>query len=422
MFSESVSCLIDAVNQSLVGQVDAEVSEGRSVRQFSGGFLQDFVKAVCCGLGHFIRKRDFGLQRYFGKPYLARIIPLSLHGFLLEIGMDTPINKDLRCAVIGHGSWATALVKVLTMNELSIGWYVRNPEVFESLQNEGHNCRYLSDVEFDMSRILLSDDVNAIVSEADIIFLVTPAAYLKCYLSSLQVSLKEKIVVSAIKGIIPEDNKFITDYLKEYYGLSGAQICFISGPTHAEEVGHGRLTYLTLSCSNIGKAHIVGEKLKTPFLKVNYVRNMRYLEHSAVMKNIYAVMVGMAVGMGYGDNFISVLVANCIKEMYLLLDPHSVNDVTKFMPSNFFGDLLVSCYSSHSRNRQFGMLVGRGNTVKTALNEMTMVAEGYYASKFMSNLSQEQRRQMPIADLAYQIMHEGLPVRKAMKELEDLLT
>ena len=309
--------------------------------------------------------------------------------------MDTIINRTSRCAVIGHGSWATALIKVLTMNELSVGWYVRNPEVFESLQNEGRNCRYLSDLEFDMNRIRLSDYVNKTVNNADIIFLVTPAAYLKRYLSELTVPLKDKLVVSAIKGIVPDENQFVTDYLKKTYSLSGAQVCFISGPTHAEEVGHGRLTYMTLACSN--------------------------LERSSVLKNIYAVMVGMAVGLGYGDNFISVLVSNCIKEMYFLLDPQSVKDLTKFKPSNFFGDLLVSCYSSHSRNRQLGMLIGRGNTVKTALNEMTMVAEGYFASAMLPYLSEEQRAQLPIAETAYQVLHEGMSARKAMKKLEDLL-
>ena len=307
------------------------------------------------------------------------------------------------------------------MNELSVGWYVHNPEVFESLQHEGHNCRYLTDLEFDMSRIRLSNDVNETIDNADIIFMVMPAAYLKPYLSALTVSLKEKFVVSAIKGIIPNENQFVTDYLKKTYGLSGAQLCFISGPTHAEEVGHGRLTYMTLACSNVGQARIVGEKLKTPFINVSYVRNMCYLERSAVMKNIYAVIVGMAVGLGYGDNFISVLVSNCIKEMYFLLDPQSVKDLTKFKPSNFFGDLLVSCYSSHSRNRQLGMLIGRGNTVKTALNEMTMVAEGYFASAMLPHLSEEQRAQLPIAETAYQVLHQGLPARKAMKNLENLL-
>lgn len=336
--------------------------------------------------------------------------------------MDNAINATSRCAVIGHGSWATALVKVLTMNELSVEWFVHNPEVLESLRTESRNCRYLSEIEFDMSRINLSCDVNKTVVAADIIFLVTPAAYLKSYLSDLQVSLKDKFVISAIKGIIPDENLFVTDYLKKTYGLSGAQVCFINGPTHAEEVGHGRLTYMTLACSNMGKAHVVGEKLTTPFIKVNYVRDMRYLERSAVFKNIYAVVVGMAVGLGYGDNFISVLVSNCFKEMYFLLDPHSVNDLTKFKPSNFFGDLLVSCYSSHSRNRQLGVLIGRGNTVKTALNEMTMVAEGYFAAAILLSLSDEQRAQLPIAEIAYQILHQEMPVRKAFKILEGLLS
>lgn len=337
------------------------------------------------------------------------------------MGCHLNIGKESRCAVIGHGSWATAIVKVLTMNEMSVGWFVHNAEVFESLQNEGRNCRYLSDVEFEMSRILLSNDINKVVDNSDFIILVTPAAYLKGCLSGLHVSLKDKVVVSAIKGIIPDENMFVTDYLKQQYGLSGGQVCFISGPTHAEEVGHNRLTYLTIASSNIAKARAVGKKLETPFLKVSYVRNMRFLERAAVLKNIYAVMVGMAVGLGYGDNFISVLVANCIKEMYFLLDPHSINDLTRITPSNFFGDLLVSCYSSHSRNRQLGMLIGRGNTVKTALNEMTMVAEGYFASAMMPYLPEEQRKQLPIAMAAYQVLHQNLPARKAMKNLENLL-
>jgi len=335
--------------------------------------------------------------------------------------MNTLINKASRCAVIGHGSWATAIVKVLTTNELSVGWYVRNADVLESLRTEGRNCRYLSDVEFDMRRIRLSNDINTIVSEADILFFVTPAAYLKCYLSDLQVTLKEKMVVSAVKGIIPDENQFVTDYLKQHYGLSGAQLCFVCGPTHAEEVAHAQLTYLTLACSDVVNTLVVGEKLKTPYIKVSCQNDLHYLERSSVLKNIYAVTVGIAIGMGYGDNFISVLVSNCIKEMFFLLDPQSVNDLTRFNPSNFFGDLLVSCYSSHSRNRQLGMLIGRGNTVKTALNEMTMVAEGYFASAMMPHLTEVQRAQLPIANMTYQVLHQGVPARKAMKKLEDLL-
>lgn len=338
------------------------------------------------------------------------------------MGNNPQINKASRCAVIGHGSWATALVKVLTTKELSVGWYVRNADVLESLRVDGRNCRYLPEIEFDLNRLRLSNDLNATISEADIIFLVMPAAYLKCYLSDLQVSLKDKMVVSAIKGVIPDEKMFVTDYLKKHFELSDSQLCFICGPTHAEEVSHGQLTYLTLACQDVVNTRVVGEKLKTPFIRINCQKEIKYLERSSVLKNIYSVMVGIAVGLGYGDNFISVLVANCIKEMYFLLDPQSINDLTKFTPSNFFGDLLVSCYSSHSRNRQLGVLIGRGNTVKTALNEMTMVAEGYFASALMPYLTDAQRVQLPIADTAYQVLHQGVPARKAMKNLEDLLS
>lgn len=341
---------------------------------------------------------------------------------MLCMGNNPQINKASRCAVIGHGSWATALVKVLTIKESSVGWYIRNADVLESLRVDGRNCRYLSEIEFDLNRLRLSNDLNTTISEADIIFLVMPAAYLKCYLSDLRVSLENKMIVSAVKGIIPDDNQFVTEYLKQHYGLSDSQLCFICGPTHAEEVGHGQLTYLTLACHDVVNTRVVGEKLKTPFIKINCHQNIDYLERSSVLKNIYAIMVGIAVGMSYGDNFISVLVANCIKEMYFLLDPQSVTDLTRFSPSNFFGDLLVSCYSSHSRNRQLGMLIGRGNTVKTALNEMTMVAEGYFASAMLPSLTKEQRIHLPIAETAYQVLHQGVPARKAMKKLEEVLT
>ncbi len=337
------------------------------------------------------------------------------------MGNNLQINRASRCAVIGHGSWATALVKVLITKELSVGWYVRNADVLESLRVDGRNCRYLPEIEFDLNRLRLSNDLNATISEADIIFLVMPAAYLKCYLSDLQVSLKDKMVVSAIKGVIPDEKMFVTDYLKKHFELSDSQLCFICGPTHAEEVSHGQLTYLTLACQDVVNTRVVGEKLKTPFIRINCQKDIKYLERSSVLKNIYSVMVGIAVGLGYGDNFISVLVANCIKEMYFLLDPQSINDLTKFSPSNFFGDLLVSCYSSHSRNRQLGVLIGRGNSVKTALNEMTMVAEGYFASALMPYLTDAQRMQLPIANTAYQVLHQGMPARKAMKNLEDLL-
>ena len=329
------------------------------------------------------------------------------------------MNELQRCAIVGHGSWATALVKVLTTNGQPVTWYVRNPEVLESLQTEGRNCRYLSDVELDMHGVSLSDDLNATIGQADLVFLVVPAAYLKSYLEGMTVSLNDKYVVSAIKGMVPDEYCLVTDYLKKRYGLADDHLAFICGPTHAEEVSHGRITYLTVACEDLDCAKAIGVKLQTHFIHLNYTKEVHILEFLSVLKNIYAVLAGIAVGMGYGDNFIAVLTSNCASEMY-----HFVKDLPcqlTEIPSSLLGDLLVSCYSSHSRNRQLGMLIGRGNTVKTALNEMTMVAEGYFASMAIPKLTEEQRNKLPIADKVYQILHQGLPVRKAMNDLEDKL-
>ena len=335
--------------------------------------------------------------------------------------MSYTLNINSRCAVIGHGSWATALVKLLSTNEKNVYWYVRNQEVCESLQTEGRNCRYLSDVEFDMKRIFVSNNVNDAVSNADIIFLVTPAAFLKDSLSGLQVPLKHKFVVSAIKGIIPDNYSLVSDYLKQNYGLVEEQVAFITGPTHAEEVSHSKLTYLSLIAEDTACANIVGEKLKTNFIHINYSSGMHFYECVSCMKNIYSVLVGIAVGMGYGDNFIAVLVSNCAAEMLSFLEVTRVQGLKGVNPSSFLGDLLVSSYSSHSRNRQLGQLIGRGNSVKTALNEMTMIAEGYFAAQFVTKLTAEQKAKMPIAEAIYRILHQNQSARKVMKSIEGIL-
>ena len=340
---------------------------------------------------------------------------------VFQKGMGYRINKESNCAVIGHGSMATAMMKVLTKKEASVDWYIRNPEVMESLRTEGHNCRYLADVDFDTSRIHFSDDLNEVVRRSDIIFLITPANYLKSYLSGLEVPLKDKFIISAIKGIVPDENLLVTSYLKQRYGLCDGQLAFMSGPTHAEEVSHNRLTHLTISCADLDNARMVGEKIKTDFLNLSFSQEMVYLEYISILKNIYAVVVGMAIGLGYGDNFIAVLVANCAEEMHRFLDiTFSANKVDR-IPSSFMGDLLVSCYSIHGRNRRLGVLIGRGNTVKSSLNEMTMVAEGYFASDYFQYLASEQRAEMPIAEMAYQVLHKGQSARKAMKRIEGIL-
>lgn len=329
--------------------------------------------------------------------------------------------KDLRCAVVGHGSWATAIAKVLSGKTEPVRWYVRNPEVIESLQNDGRNCRYLSDVEFDKNHIRPSSDINEVVANSDIVFLVTPAAYLKSYLFHLDVSLKDKIVVSAIKGIIPGEYQTVTEYMHDHYDLSYDQLCFISGPTHAEEVSHNRLTHITIACQKEENALIVGRQMENSFLVMNYSTKVNVMELSAILKNIYAVASGFAFGLGYGDNFMAVLVSNSAKEMFNFIGERCELCDVGSMSASILGDLLVSCYSSHSRNRQLGVLIGRGNTVRTALNEMTMVAEGYFAADYIRYITMQQIDQMPIATMVYQVLYKETPVRKAMKELENKL-
>ncbi|MBQ5620085.1 MAG: NAD(P)-binding domain-containing protein, partial [Alistipes sp.] len=229
--------------------------------------------------------------------------------------MEYKINASARCAVIGYGTWATALVDVLTKNETQVGWYVRNPEVLESIQTEGRNVRYLNDLELNTERINASDDLNKVVAEADIIVMAMPSAYIKAFLEPLTVSLQDKFIVSAIKGIVPGDYKTVVEYLHDHYDLSYKQIGLITGPTHAEEVARERLSYLTVVCTDPENAKCIGQKLSTKYIHLSYSQDLYGTEYAAILKNIYALAAGMAIGLGYGDNFLAVLISNCAAEM-----------------------------------------------------------------------------------------------------------
>lgn len=330
--------------------------------------------------------------------------------------MEYKLDANARCAVIGYGTWATALVDVLTKNEQRVGWYVRNPEVLESLRSEGRNLRYLSDLEFDKERIAPSDDLNQVVAEADIIIMAAPSAYLKKFLEPLTVSLADKFVISAVKGIIPDDYKTVVEYLHDEYDLSYKQLGLITGPSHAEEVSRERLSYLTVVCTDPDNAAVVGKKLATSYIHLSYSLDLYGTEYAAILKNIYAVAVGMAIGLGYGDNFLAVLIANAASEMTRFLEesyPYERNT----QQSAYLGDLLVTCYSIHSRNRRLGLLIGHGCSVKTALSEMTMVAEGYFAADCIRHINFRHRIEMPIVDMVYKVLYEGASVRKSMKQL-----
>ncbi|WP_304583018.1 NAD(P)H-dependent glycerol-3-phosphate dehydrogenase [uncultured Alistipes sp.] len=331
--------------------------------------------------------------------------------------MEYKIGKDARCAVIGYGSWATAIVGLLAANEARVGWYVRNPEVLEGLRSEGRNPRYLADLEFDMERIAVSDDLNEVVRGADVVILAAPSAYLKDFLAPLTESLADKFVVSAIKGIIPGDcYKTVVEYIHDEYGLSYKQLGLVTGPSHAEEVSRGKLTYLTVVCTDPENAQIIGRKFAAPYIKLSYSTDLYGVEYAAILKNIYALAVGIAVGLGYGDNFLAVLIANGAGEVKRFLD-ESYPDARETLVSAYVGDLLVTCYSVHSRNRRLGLLIGHGCTVRSALNEMTMVAEGYFAADCIRHINTRHRVEMPIAEMVYKVLYQGASPRRSMKEL-----
>ena len=256
--------------------------------------------------------------------------------------MEYKIGNEARCAVIGYGSWATAIVGLLTANETRVGWYVRNPEVLEGLLTEGRNPRYLSDMEFDRDRIAPSDDLDGIVREADILILATPSAYLKTFLEPLTVSLKDKFVVSAIKGIVPDDYTTIVESIHDHYGLSYKQIGIFTGPSHAEEVSRGKLSYLTVVCTDPGNARSLGAKFATDYIHLSYSTDLYGIEYAAILKNIYALSVGIAVGLGYGDNFLAVLIANSAGEMRRFLSARYPAERGTLVSGNP-GALLVLC-------------------------------------------------------------------------------
>ena len=330
--------------------------------------------------------------------------------------MEYKIGADARCAVIGYGSWATALVGLLAANGRRVGWYVRNPEVLESLRSEGRNPRYLSDLEFDPSVIAPSDDLDAVVRDAEVVILATPSAYLKEILSPLTVSLKEKFIVSAIKGIVPGDYQTVVEYIHDRYELSYKQLGLFTGPSHAEEVSRGKLSYLTVVCTDLENARLIGSRFAGGNIRLSYSTDLYGIEYAAILKNIYALAVGLAVGLGYGDNFLAVLIANSAGEMTRFLE-ESYPDRRDTQASAYLGDLLVTCYSNYSRNRRLGLLIGHGCTVKSALNEMTMVAEGYFAADCIRHINTRHRVEMPIAEMVYRVLYERASARKEMQEL-----
>lgn len=330
-------------------------------------------------------------------------------------------NNTPRCAVLGYGSWATAIVKTLTVNHHHVDWLVLNEDIRESLKMRSRNPKYLPWCYIDQEFITPSDDINAVVRNADIVILAMPSAFFKKFLEPLTESLANKIVVSAVKGIIPGDYLTIVEHMNRYYDVPMENLAVVTGPSHAEEVGQCQLSYLTVASESAETAESVRSVLANDFFRCSVSNDVLGVEAAAIMKNIYALAVGMAVGLRYGDNFLAVLIAGCSAEMKRFIDEAVPLENRDINAAAYMGDLLVTCYSPLSRNRRLGTLLGKGCSVKSALNEMTMVAEGYYAAECIRRSSMRRNIDMPIADKVWEVLYEGASARDAMQALTQIL-
>lgn len=341
--------------------------------------------------------------------------------------------------ILGSGSWGTALAKILTDNGNSIYWWNRNEAAIQQIKIRHHNPQYLPTAHFDITKLHLTTDASEVIRKSDCIIIAVPSAYAADLLRGLDKNIFEgKKIISAIKGILPEQNLLLNDYLKAQFGVELNNYFAVLGPCHAEEVAAEKLSYLTFSGTDEPATKVLASFFKTDYINTIVNTDIYGVQYAAILKNIYAVGSGMAHGLDYGDNFLSVLIANSADEMACFLrelgvqniqvgsidhhpEGHTKSQTTNYAASVYLGDLLVTCYSLHSRNRSFGNMVGKGYTVKGAQLEMSMVAEGYNASKCMHIINQKVKADMPIAATIYKILWENLPVAEGFNEIEKTL-
>lgn len=328
--------------------------------------------------------------------------------------------KKAKIAVFGGGSWATAIVKMLSENLDEIGWYMRNQTQVDYIKENDHNPNYLSSAEINIKKLLISSDINEMANYADILIFAIPSAFLKGELDKITVDFASKIIFSAIKGIVPESGLIVGEHFNKTFNIPFENIGVITGPCHAEEVAMERLSYLTIACKDRKKANFLSKYLKSNYINTKTSDDIIGTEYAAMLKNIFAIAAGIAHGLGYGDNFQSVLMSNAIREMKRYIKKvHKMK--RNINNSAYLGDLLVTGYSVFSRNRMFGNMIGKGYTVKSAMMEMSMVAEGYYATKSAYLLNEKNRAKTPIIDAVYEILYLHKNPKLIFKNLTEVL-
>jgi len=323
-----------------------------------------------------------------------------------------------KIAIVGGGSWATAIAKIVVQHTHHIGWYMRRDDRIEDFKRLGHNPAYLMSVHFNINEIFFSSDINKIADSYDTLVFVTPSPYLTNHLRKLKTRLHDKFIVTAIKGLVSDENLICSEFFHQMYDVPYDNIACIGGPSHAEEVALERLSYLTVGCSDQDKAQAFADILSSEFIKTKTSQDVVGIEYASVLKNVYAIAAGICSGLKYGDNFQAVLIANAVQEMSRFLSvTHPLE--RNVYDSVYLGDLLVTGYSNFSRNRTFGTMIGKGYSVKSAQIEMEMIAEGYYGTKCMKEINRHLHVNMPILDAVYNILYERISPQVEIKLLTD---
>lgn len=322
-----------------------------------------------------------------------------------------------KICVLGGGTWGTALAKIVLMNNDHLHWYIRRTEQIEGFYKLGHNPDYLTNLKFNLAQITFYSSIERAIKDSDTIILAFPSPYVKQYLKRIWNStFKGKFVISAIKGIVPNDNMVISEYLAYNFRIPLENIGVLSGPCHAEEIALERLSFLTSACIDIEKATMLAEAINSRIMHTRVSNDVVGIEIASVLKNIYAIAAGICQGLQYGDNFQAVLMTNCAKEMERFLS--SVAPMERnICEQHYLGDMLVTGYSQFSRNRTLGTMIGKGYSVKTAQLEMEMIAEGYYGAKCIVEMNQRFKIDIPIVNTVYHILYDKLPPKAGIQKL-----
>ena len=323
-----------------------------------------------------------------------------------------------KIAIIGGGSWATAIAKIVVGHTHHIGWYMRRDDRIDEFRRLSHNPAYLTSVHFEVDEIGFSSDINRIVADYDTLVFVTPSPYIKNHLKKLKTRIKDKFVITAIKGIVPDENLVCSEFFHQVYDVPYENLACLGGPSHAEEVALERLSYLTVGCSDREKAQAFADVLTSEYIKTKTSSDVIGIEYASVLKNVYAIAAGICSGLKFGDNFQSVLMSNAVQEMSRFLT--AINPIERCVyDSVYLGDLLVTGYSNFSRNRTFGTMIGKGYSVKSAQIEMEMIAEGYFGTKCMKDINKHLHVNMPILDAVYNILYERISPTIEIKLLSE---